>query len=225
MFRLCLALLVSLFCSITQAADLSAISSQEANSGLKAALSKGADFAVAHLGKTDGFLGNPKVRIGLPENFKKGEKLLKTLGMGKYTDELTIAMNRAAEEAVSQSKPILADAIKKMTVQDAKAILTGGDDSVTQFFRRTTSDQLGQKFKPIVKRATSKVKLAEKFNQFAGKASGLVGGKQADLDSYVTHKAMEGLFLIIAEQERSIRQNPLGTGNELIGKVFGALKR
>ncbi|MBS1198243.1 MAG: hypothetical protein H6R18_2028 [Proteobacteria bacterium] len=224
MKRFCLALTLSLLCSLSQAVDLSGISSTEASSGLKTALTKGADYAVANLGRQDGFLGNPKVRIGLPDSLKKGEKLLKTLGMGKYTDELTIAMNRAAEQATAEAKPILIDAIKKMTVQDAKAILTGGDDSVTQFFRQNTSAQLTQKFRPIVKRATGKVRLAEKYNQFAGKASGLLGA-DADLDTYVTRNAMDGLFLMIAEQERSIRQNPLGTGSAVLQKVFGALKR
>lgn len=224
MLRFCLSLVLSLLCSLSQAVDLSGITSTEASSGLKAALTKGADYAVSTLGKQDGFLGNPKVRIGLPDSLKKGEKLLKTLGMGKYSDELTIALNRAAEQATAEAKPILIDAIKKMTVQDAKAILTGGDDSVTQFFRQNTSAQLTQKFRPIVKRATGKVRLAEKYNQFAGKASGLLGA-DADLDSYVTRKAMDGLFLMIAEQERSIRQNPLGTGSAVLQKVFGALKR
>ena len=224
MLRFCLSLVLSLLCSLSQAVDLSGITSTEASSGLKAALTKGADYAVSTLGKQDGFLGNPKVRIGLPDSLKKGEKLLKTLGMGKYSDELTIALNRAAEQATAEAKPILVDAVKKMTVQDAKAILTGGDDSVTQFFRQNTSAQLTQKFRPIVKRATGKVRLAEKYNQFAGKASGLLGA-DADLDSYVTRKAMDGLFLMIAKQERSIRQNPLGTGNAVLQKVFGALKR
>ena len=224
MIRFCLALALALICSLTQALDLSDISSTEAGSGLKAALTKGAEYAVANLGRQDGFLGNPKVRIGMPDSLKNGEKLLKTLGMGKYTDELTVAMNRAAEQATAEAKPILVDAVKKMTVQDAKAILTGGDDSVTQFFRRSTSDQLSQKFRPIVKRATGKVRLAEKYNQFANKAPALLGA-DADLDSYVTRKAMDGLFLMIAEQERSIRQNPMGTGSNVLQKVFGALKR
>lgn len=224
MIRFAQILILASFCFLAEAADLSGITNQEAASGLKSALSQGTEYAVTHLGRPDGFLGNPKVKIGLPDNLKKGEKLLKTLGMSKYTDELTVAMNRAAEQAVAEAKPILADAVKKMTVQDAKAILTGGDDSVTQFFRRSTSSQLTQKFKPIVHRATSKVKLAEKYNQFAGKASGLIGSQDTDLDSYVTRKAMDGLFLMIAEQERSLRQNPLGAGNTLLSKVFGALR-
>lgn len=224
MLRYCLGLALALLCSLSSAADFSAISNSEASSGLKTALTRGAEYAVSTLGRQDGFLGNPKVRIGLPDSLKKGEKLLRALGMSQYTDELTLAMNRAAEQATAEAKPILVDAVKKMTIQDAKAILTGGDDSVTEFFRQKTSAQLSEKFRPIVKRATGKVKLAEKYNQFAGKASGLLGA-DADLDHYVTGKAMDGLFLMIAEQERSIRQNPLGTGSAVLQKVFGALQR
>ena len=178
------------------------------------------------LGKDNGFLGNPKVKIGLPDSLKTAEKAMRTFGMGKQADELVDTMNHAAENAVAEAKPILTDAIKKMTVQDAKAILTGGDDSVTQFFKRSTSDQLTVKFKPIVKNATQKVALADKYNKFAGKAAktGLIDQKDADLDSYVTQKAMDGLFLMIAEKEKEIRANPLGAGSSLLGKVFGALK-
>ncbi|OQA33024.1 MAG: hypothetical protein BWY57_01504 [Betaproteobacteria bacterium ADurb.Bin341] len=227
MMRFCFAFLFALVCASVQAGGIAALSEQETSAGLKTALTKGAEFAVAHLGKPDGFLGNPKVRIVLPDSLKKGEKLMRKLGMGKYADELTLTMNRAAEQAVAEAKPILIDAIKAMTVQDAHSILTGGDDSATQYFRRTTSDPLSQKFLPIVKRATSKVKLADKYNRFAGKVvkTGLISSEDADLDHYVTQKAMDGLFLMIAEQERSIRQNPVGTGSSLLKKVFGALGR
>ena len=226
--RLCLPLLALslLGAAPALAGALDGISGGEASSGLKEALGKGADFAVSSLGKDNGFLGNPKVKIGLPDSLKTAEKAMRTFGMGKQADELVDTMNHAAENAVAEAKPILTDAIKKMTVQDAKAILTGGDDSVTQFFKRSTSDQLTVKFKPIVKNATQKVALADKYNKFAGKAAktGLIDQKDADLDSYVTQKAMDGLFLMIAEKEKEIRANPLGAGSSLLGKVFGALK-
>jgi len=223
-------LFAALVCTLAlsaQAAGLADLTNAEASSGLKEALVSGADYAVSSLGRENGFLGNDKVKIPLPGNLKKAEKALRAFGMGKQADELVDTMNHAAEKAVAEAKPILLDAVKKMTVKDAKDILTGGDDSVTQFFRRTSSDALGQKFQPIVKSATKKVELAKRYNKFAGKAAslGLIDEKDADLDSYVTHKAMDGLFLMIAEKEKSIRQNPLGAGSNMLQKVFGALGR
>ena len=146
-------------------------------------------------------------------------------GMGKQADELVDTMNHAAEKAVAEAKPILTESIKKMSVQDAKGILTGGEDSVTQYFKRTSTEQLTQKFTPIVQAATKKVQLADQYNKFAGKAasSGLIDKKDANLDSYVTQKAMDGLFLMIAEEEKKLRSNPLGAGSDLLKKVFGAL--
>ncbi len=223
--RLAATLLLTFALGLARAGGLSDLSHGEASSGLKEALTKGADYAVSSLGKDNGFLGNDKVRIPLPDSLKKIEKGLKALGMGKQADELVTTMNHAAEKAVVEAKPILMDAIRHMTVDDAKSILTGGEDSVTQFFRKSSSEQLGQKFLPIVKEATKKVQLADKYNKFAGQGAklGLVDKKDADLDGYVTHKAMDGLFLMIAEKEKSIRQNPVGAGSEILKKVFGAL--
>ena len=146
-------------------------------------------------------------------------------GLGKQADQLVETMNHAAENAVAEAKPILSDSIKKMSVQDAKGILTGGDDSVTQYFKRTSTEQLTAKFMPIVKAATSKLQLADQYNAFAGKAAsaGLVDAKDADIDSYVTQKAMDGLFLMIAEEEKKLRSNPVAAGSALLKKVFGAL--
>ncbi|MGE5492371.1 MAG: DUF4197 domain-containing protein [Actinomycetota bacterium] len=223
--RLLTALLFAALFQIAQAAGLADVSNSEASSGLKEALAKGADFAVSNLGKDNGFLGNPKVKIPLPESLHTAEKAMRAVGMGKQADELVVTMNHAAEQAVAQAKPVLMDSIKKMTLQDAKNILTGGDDAVTQYFRRTSSEQLTQKFMPIVKASTKKVQLADKYNKFAGKAAnfGLVSKEDADLDTYVTHKAMDGLFLMIAEEEKNIRQNPVAAGSALLKKVFGAL--
>lgn len=222
-----IAALTCAFAMTSQAASLADISNADASSGLKEALVSGADYAVSSLGRENGFLGNDKVKIPLPGNLKKAEKALRAFGMGKQADELVETMNHAAEMAVAEAKPILLDAVKKMTVKDAKDILTGGDDSVTQFFKRSSADALGQKFQPIVKTATGKVELAKRYNKFAGKAAslGLIDEKDANLDSYVTNKAMDGLFLMIAEKEKSIRQNPLGAGSSMLQKVFGALGR
>ena len=211
--------------TLAQAGPLDAISTGDASAGVKEALAKGADYAVASLGKDGGFLGNSKVRIPLPGYLQKAESGLRMFGMGKQADQLIETMNHAAEDAVAEAKPVLTESIRKMSVQDAKGILTGGEDSVTQYFKRTSSAQLTEKFMPIVKASTKKVQLADKYNQFAGKAasSGLIDKKDADLDSYVTQKAMDGLFAMIAEEEKKLRENPLGAGSDLLKKVFGAL--
>ena len=207
-------------------ANLDALTNQDAVSGLKAALEKGTGVAVDLLGRTDGFFGNSAVKIPLPDSLKKYEKLMHSVGMGKYADELVLTMNRAAEAAVPEAKKLLVDAIKKMSVQDAKGILTGGQTSGTEYFKRTTSDQLRVKFLPIVKQATAKVQLAEKYNQYAQKGVqfGLVKKDQANLDDYVTQKALDGLFFMVAEEEKKIRQDPVKAGSDIIRKVFGALK-
>lgn len=206
------------------ALSLGDISNKDAAGGLKEALTQGAGKAVDLLGRTDGFLGNDKVKIPLPDGLRQAEKLMRGLGMGKQADELITAMNRAAEAAVPEAKALLVDAVKKMSVDDAKGILTGGQDSGTQYFKRTTSDQLRQRFLPIVKKATAKVRLAEKYNQFAD-AGAKFGLKQPNLESYVTEKALDGLFLMVAEEEKAIRANPVGAAGNLAKKVFGALGR
>jgi hypothetical protein len=207
-------------------ANLDALSNQDAVSGLKAALEKGSGVAVDLLGRTDGFLGNGAVKIPLPDSLKKYEKLMRNFGMGKYADELILTMNRAAEAAVPEAKKLFVDSVKKMSVQDAKGILTGGQTAGTEYFKRSTTDQLKEKFLPIVKKATAKVQLAEKYNQYAQKGVqfGLVKKEQANLDDYVTQKALDGLFYMVAEEEKKIRQDPVKAGSDIIRKVFGALK-
>ncbi|MGQ0512145.1 MAG: DUF4197 domain-containing protein [Betaproteobacteria bacterium] len=212
--------------SFPVAAQLDKITNSDATSGLRAALEKGAVAAVSVLGKADGFFGNDKVKIPLPESLQRYEKLLRGVGMGKYADELVLTMNRAAEAAVPEARKLLVDSVKKMTVQDAKGILTGGDTSGTEYFKRTTSDPLRQRFLPIVQAATKKVKLAEKYNQYAEKGAkfGLVSKEHANLDNYVTQKALDGLFVMVAEEEKKIRQDPVKAGSSIIKKVFGALR-
>ena len=219
------ALFLLLTAALAQAGALDAISTGDASAGVKEALAKGADYAVASLGKDGGFMGNSKVKIPLPGYLQKAEKGLRMFGMGKQADQLIETMNHAAEDAVAEAKPILVESIKKMSVQDAKGILTGGEGSVTQYFKRTSSTQLSEKFMPIVKKETGKLQLADQYNKFAGKAAsaGLIEQKDADIDSYVTQKAMDGLFLMIAEEEKKLRANPVGAGSDLLKKVFGAL--
>lgn len=206
--------------------DLSGISNADANNGLKTALEKGALAAVALLGKPDGFLGNPKVRIPLPGYLEDVSKLLKNFGQGQRIDELVTAINRAAEAAVPMGKDLLVGAVKAMNVNDAKKILQGGETSVTTFFAEKTRDPLSAKFLPVVTRATEKVGLANKYNDVAGKAAGfgLVKKEDANIQQYVTGKSLDGLYLIIGDEEKKIRQNPVGTGSAILGKVFGALK-
>lgn len=202
------------------------LSKADATAGVKAALERGAELAVANLGQADGFLGNPKVRIPLPGWLEQGAKLLKATGQGHRVEELETAMNRAAEAAVPAAKPLLLNAVKTMSVADAKGILSGGDTSVTDFFASRTRTPLSAKFLPIVTDATRKVDLAQKANAVMGKLGSLgLGGKQPQtIEQHVTAKALDGLFLMIGEEERKIRQDPVGTGSALLGKVFGSLR-
>jgi hypothetical protein len=218
------ALLVPLFALFLSLPALAASpTAAETSSGLKEALTRGAEVAVAQLGKRDGFLGDKRVRIPLPDSVRSAEKMMRTLGAGKYADELIETMNRAAEAAVVEAKPILVNAVRNMSFDDARGILAGGDDAATNYFRRATSTDIAKKFLPIVKQATAKVQLADKYNQYAGRAAklGLLDEKDADLDQYVTQKAMDGLFLMVAEQEKAIRKDPVATGSALLKKVFG----
>jgi len=208
------------------ALTLNDLTETEASQGLRTALEKGALAAVNLLGKTDGFLGNPKVRIPLPGFLEDGAKILKSLGQGKRVDELVTSMNRAAEAAVPMAKDLLVNAVKTMNVNDARKILGGGDTSVTAFFAEKTREPLAGKFLPVVTKATEKVGLAEKYNRVAGKAAGfgLVKKEDANIQQYVTGKSLDGLYLMIGEEEKKIRQDPVGTGSALLKKVFGALR-
>ena len=211
--------------SLAAAAGIDALSSRDAAGGLRAALSKGIDVAVAQLGTNNGFLNDPKVAIPLPSALEKAERALSLIGMGGQADELKATMNHAAEKAVAQAKPVFKQALLHMTLSDAKGILTGGDDAGTQYFRRATSAQLTEKFKPIVATETAKLGLTAKYNEYAAKAAqlGLLSSQDANLNDYVTAKALDGLFSRIADEEREIRKNPLGQASSLIKKVFGTL--
>jgi hypothetical protein len=207
-------------------ASLDMLTSRDAAGGLRAALSQGIDTAVAQLGAHDGFLNDPKVSIPLPPALEKADRALRLVGMGGDADALKAAMNHAAEAAVASAKPVFKRALQKMTLADAKRILTGGDDAGTQYFRSATSAELSTQFKPVVARETAKLKLASRYDEYAGKAAGLglISAQDANLDDYVTAKALDGLFSRIADEERAIRKNPLGQASSLIKKVFGALQ-
>jgi len=207
------------------AAQLESLTQREALAGLRTALERGAQSAVATLGRVDGFFGNPQVKIPLPESLQRTERLARRLGFSNEVDELVLAMNRAAEAAVPEARKLLVDSVKKMTAKDAKAILTGGDTAATEYFRRTTDKTLHQRFLPIVKTATGKVGVAQRYKEFAEPAAslGLLKAEHADLDAYVTRKALDGLYFMLGEEEKKIRKDPIGTGSAILRKVFGAL--
>lgn len=209
----------------SHAISLSDLSNKDATAGLKLALDKGAAAAVAMLGTKDGFLGNDRVRIPLPGALQDAVGLLRTLGQGAQVDELLTAMNRGAEAAVPKAKTLLTKAVQTMSVDDAKGILSGGNTAVTEFFATKTRVPLNAEFLPIVTQATQKLGLASKYNQLAGRGAdlGLVRKEDANIEQYVTAKALDGLYLMIGEEEKKIRQNPVGYGSALLSKVFGAL--
>ncbi len=223
--RVLLSLFLFFLTATAHALTLESLSNKDAQGGLKEALTQGVQKAVGTLGQSDGFLNNPKVRIPLPENLAKAEGLLRKVGMGKQADELILAMNRAAEAAVPEAKTLLVNAVKQMSVEDVKGILTGGDDAATQYFRRVTAEPLTARFKPIVQKAVAKVRVAEKYDQFVSRGAklGLIE-EDEHLDAYVTRKTLDGLYTLIAEEERAIRQNPIEAAGRLARKTFGLLR-
>ncbi|WP_175254149.1 DUF4197 domain-containing protein [Pseudomonas sp. BMW13] len=207
------------------ALSLSDLSQQDASGGLKDALIQGAQVAVKQLGTPGGFSNNPDVRIELPGKLGKAAKTMKMMGMGAQVEQLESSMNKAAEAAVPQAQALLVDAVKKMTVADAKAILSGPQDSATQYLNKSSREQIRAKFLPIVKQATDQVGLAQQYNAFSGQAAsfGVVDAKSSTVEGYVTEQALDGLFEMIAKQEASIRENPAAAATSLAKKVFGAL--
>jgi hypothetical protein len=220
-----IAALAFLLVPVSTLAALETISSKDSVDALKTALNQGATRAVEQLGVTDGFLANPEVKIPLPPTLRKVDTAMRFLGLGDQADELVVTMNRAAEAAVPEAKTLLVNAVKQMSLADAREILTGGDDAATQYFRKVSYDQLEQKFLPIVKQRTDQARLAQQYNELAGQAAqfGLVDEQDANVESYVTRKTLDGLFFMIAEEERAIRKNPLGQASRILKRVFGAL--
>jgi hypothetical protein len=226
----CTASLATLLAGLTLSAQvlalsISDLSQTDASTGLKDALTQGAQIAVKQLGTPGGFSNNEDVRIELPGKLGKAAKTMKMMGMGDQVDQLETSMNKAAEAAVPQAQALLVDAVKKMTVTDAKGILAGKDDAATQYLNKTSREQIRAKFLPIVKQATDQVGLAKQYNAFAGQAAslGVVDAKSANIENYVTEKALDGLFEMIAKQEASIRKDPAAAATSLAKKVFGAL--
>ena len=195
----------------------------DAAQAVRVALERGVNAAVEQLGRADGFLGNPQVRIPLPGALNSAAKLLKATGQQKQVDELITAMNRAAEAAVPQARKLLVSTAKSISVDDAIKIVRGGESSVTDYFAGKTRAQLAGQVLPIVTQATEKLDLASRYNAVAGKAAqfGLLKGDEVNVQRYVTAKSLDGLFLMIGEEERKIRRDPVGSGSAILKKAFG----
>jgi hypothetical protein len=217
--------LLLLSAPVCDAAPPVALTDAEVVRGLRQALVQGADRAVLQLGRENGFLSNRAVQIPLPPSLARTDAMLRKLGMPKYSDQLITAMNRAAEQAVPEARALLVDAVSRMTIADAKAILAGPDDAATQYFRRHTDAALTAQLQPIVEQATRRVRVAEAYKQYAGRPArfGLIRKEDADLNAYVTRKALEGLYRTIADEERTIRRHPMQQSADLLRKVFGSL--
>jgi Protein of unknown function (DUF4197) len=219
-------LIVTLPILVIQPTWALSLSETDAASGVRAALEQGATAAMAALGREGGFLEHPSLKIPLPGALEKGAKLLKAIGQSKKVDALVLAMNRAAEQAVPQAKDVLMSTVKALSVEDALQLVKGkGTDAVTRFFESKTRTPLSERFLPIVTQATEKQSLAEKYNAVAAKASslGLTKDDDANIQQYVTRKTLDGLYWMIGEEEKKIRQDPIGTGSALLKKVFGGL--
>lgn len=205
--------------------SVSGLASDEIVGGLREALEKGVRTAVDLLGQTDGFLGNPKVRIPLPEHLQKISSGLRMLGQDQYADEFELTMNRAAEAAAPEAKAIFMDAIREMTIEDAQKILDGADDAATQYFRKTGEVRLRERVQPIIEQATAQAGATNAYNELVKSLDFLgdtVDTQSLNLNDYVTGKALDGLFLIIAEEEKRIRENPVERTTDLLKKVFGS---
>jgi len=219
--------LVLFFLSLSVfSAGTDTLSNEEAVDGLKQALAQSVTVATSKLAAGNGFLGNTGVRIPLPRSLQKAEGVMRNFGMKKQADALIIAMNRTAEAAAPEAMILLVDAVRKMTVADAKGILAGDDDAATEYFRDATSGPLAEKLLPIVRKEIAQSGLLNQLNEFIrrGVKLGLVTEKEVDVENYLTQKILDGYFLMMAEEERAIRKDPIGQGNKRLQEVFGALK-
>lgn len=208
------------------ALSLNDLSQQQAGDGMKAMLEQSARAAVQQLSQSGGFNNNPAVRIELPGNLGKAARAMKMLGQGKQVAALEDSMNRAAEAAIPQAQVLLLDAVKKMTISDAKDILSGPENSATAYLDKSSREQLRSRFLPMIEQVTRSSGLAQQYNNFAGQAAnfGVIDAKDASIEHYVAEQALDGLFTIIAEQEASIRQNPAQAASDIAKKVFGLIR-
>ncbi|MDX5346909.1 MAG: DUF4197 domain-containing protein [Hymenobacteraceae bacterium] len=198
------------------------VSTTEVANGLKEALTVGISKGASQAAQTDGYFKNPRIKIPFPQDVQRVETKLRQIGLGNEVDKFILTLNRGAEDAATQAKPIFINAIKSMTIADAWAILKGDKDAATQYLKRTTSSQLQQAFQPVIKNSLDKVNatryyadIINTYNQIP-----LVQKVNPDLESYATQKAIDGLFILVAEEEARIRENPLARTTELLRRVF-----
>ena len=223
--------------SVLTTSNLNALSQDQVVQGLKEALGKGVQIAVSDLGRNDGFLTNLTVKIPMPGKLKSVEKALRTVKQEKLADEFVNTMNHAAEQAVPVAASVFSDSIKQMSITDAKTILTGTNNAATEYFRRTTQTNLYAKFLPIVKTATDKAGVTAAYKNMMSKvgassqvtgllgSTGLVKPEDMDIDAYVTRKSLDGLFTMVAAEEKRIRDNPAARTTEVLKNVFGSVMK
>ena len=199
------------------------LSQNDAGDGIKEALSKGTRESIKIVSIKDGYFGNVEIKIPFPEHAKEMESKLRSIGLGSKVDEVVLSMNRAAEDAAKDAEQIFIDAIKKMTINDALKIVHGENDAATKYLKKTTSTDLTIKFRPIIKASLDKVNATKLWSELITEYNKipLVKKQNPNLTEYVTKKAIEGLFIMIAKKELEIRQNPTEQGSELLKKVFG----
>lgn len=198
------------------------LSSQEVAEGLKQALTQGISKGAQQASKTDGYYRNPKIKIPFPEDVQRVEQKLRQIGLGSEVDKFVLTLNRGAEEAAKEARPIFVDAIKSMSIQDAWAILRGDDNAATQYLQRTTGNQLRAKFQPVISNALEQVEATRYYGNIVTTYNQLPGVQRVnpDLEDYATTKAIEGLFLLVAEEEKNIRENPVARTTDLLKRVF-----
>lgn len=208
--------------------QVGSLSNREVTEGLKQALIQGAQSAVDDLGRADGFLGNQQVRIPIPEKLEAVEKGMRALGQGDTVDAFVTSMNRAAEQAVPLARDLFLDSITHMSLADAQAILSGPDDAATRYLKRQNGEQLQALMKPIIAEATANAGATQAYKNMYAKAGLLATAANLsafDLDEYVTTKATDGLFAMIAAEEKRIRENPVARTTELLKRVFSSAPR
>ncbi|WP_186753861.1 DUF4197 domain-containing protein [Echinicola salinicaeni] len=208
-----------------QGASEATLSESDVSAGLKEALVKGVSVGVESASSTDGFLGNELIRIALPEDVQKVESTLRKFGLGNEVDKVITTINRGAENAAMEAKPIFINAIKQLTIQDAWDILNGGDDAATQYLKSTTSDQLSELFKPHIQESLNQVGATKHYGELANAYNRVPTTKNKlnpDLNGYVTDMAIDGLFKLVAQEEKAIREDPMERSSVLLKRVFAA---
>ncbi len=220
-----LLIFVCLFSAAKVALAQLPLSNAEVGSALKEALTQGVSKGADALSQADGYFKNPQVKIPFPPDAQRMEKRLREIGMGNDVDNFILTLNRGAEDAAKKATPIFVDAIKKISITDVMTILKGQPDAATQYLKKTTTSQLVGQFKPVIKASLDKVSATKNYNNLAATYNKIPFVKKVnpDLDAYTTDLAIQGLFLMIANEEKNIRANPAARTSDLLKKVFGGL--